>query len=142
MNLKTSPTDLDGWYKWAKKIENTAKRTRVILGKTQQNSKTNKMSTGPCYFFPQQEHDPNAMDIDALSVEERGKLMKEGKCFCCRKTGHLAKDCPDKGDQKKKEEPKKKWEGKKLYTHIRSIYQEMDKEEREEFIKQAEEMGF
>ena len=67
---------------------------------------------------------------------------KEGKCFRCRKTGHLAKDCPDKGDQKKKEELKKKWEGKKLYTHIRNIYQEMDEEEREECMKQAEEMGF
>ena len=30
----------------------------------------------------------------------------------------------------------------KLYTHIRSIYQEMDEEEREEFMKQAEETGF
>ena len=98
------------------------------------------MGTGPRYFFPRQECDPNAMDIDALSLEERSKLMKEGKCFHCRKTGHLAKDCPDKGDQKKKEELRKKWEGKKLYTH--SIYQEMDKEEREEFMKQAEETGF
>ena len=140
MNLETPPTDLDGWYKWAKEIDNTAKQTRVILGKTKQNSK--KTGTGPCYFFPWWERDPNAMDVDALSLEERGKLMKEGKCFHCRKTRHLAKDCPDKGDQKKKEEPKKKWEGKKLYTHIRSLYQEMDKEEREEFMKQAEEMGF
>ena len=81
------------------------------------------------------------MDVDALSLEERGKLIKEGKCFHCRKTGHLVKDCPDKGNQKKKEEPKK-WEGKKLYTHIRNIYQEMDEEERDEFLKQAEETGF
>ena len=140
MNLETPPTDLDGCYKWVNKIDNTAKQTKVILGKTQQNSK--KMSTGPHYFFPRWERDPNAMDVDALSLEERGKLMKEGKCFHWRKTRHLVKDCPDKGDQKKKEEWKKKWEGKKLYTHIRSLYQEMDEEGREEFMKQAEEMGF
>ena len=140
MNLETLPTDLDSWYKWVKKIDNTAKQTRVILGKTQQNSK--KMGTSSHYFFPQQERNLNAMDVDALSLEERGKLMKEGKCFHCRKTRHLAKDCPNKGDQKKKEEPKKIWEGKKLYTHIRSIYQEMDEEDREEFMKQAEETCF
>ena len=108
MNLETPPNNLDGWYKWAKKIDNTAKQTHAILGKTQQNSKTNKTGTGPRYFFPQQEHNLNAMDVDALSLEERGKLIKEGKCFHCRKTGHLVKDCPDKVDQKKKEEPKKK----------------------------------
>ena len=52
MNLETPPNNLDGWYKWAKKIDNTAKQTHAVLGKTQQNSKTNKTGTGPRYFFP------------------------------------------------------------------------------------------
>ena len=52
MNLETPPNDLDGWYKWAKKIDNTVKQTRAILGKTQRNSKTNKTGTGSHYFFP------------------------------------------------------------------------------------------
>ena len=50
MNLETPPTDLHGWYKWVKNIDNTTKQTHIILGKTQQNLKTNKMGTGPCYF--------------------------------------------------------------------------------------------
>ena len=32
------------------------------------------------------------MDIDSLSVDERNRLMKDGKCFICQKTGHMAKD--------------------------------------------------
>ena len=43
--------------------------------------------------------DPNAMDVDRararqLTTEERTELMKTGKCFTCKQTGHLSRDCP------------------------------------------------
>jgi hypothetical protein len=38
------------------------------------------------------EKDPHAMNIDASSVEEQTKLMKDKKCFLCQKPGHMAKD--------------------------------------------------
>jgi Zinc knuckle len=34
------------------------------------------------------------MVIDTLTMEERGSLLRQGKCFRCKKTGHMAKDCP------------------------------------------------
>jgi hypothetical protein len=37
------------------------------------------------------------MEVDGiarLTPSEREKLRKEGGCFRCRKTGHLARDCP------------------------------------------------
>jgi hypothetical protein len=37
------------------------------------------------------------MDLDAigkLTDAERDRLHKTGGCFRCRKTGHLARDCP------------------------------------------------
>jgi hypothetical protein len=37
------------------------------------------------------------MELDAigkLTTAERERLCKEGGCFCCRKLGHLARDCP------------------------------------------------
>src|ERR1700678_3309873 len=93
------------------------------------------------------------MDIDLLSVDEQAKLMKDGKCFICRKTGHMAKD-HKKNDfsqnqwreetpkYKRVEAPKKKWEGNKLYAHVRSMIAELNTEENEKFWEGAEDSGF
>jgi hypothetical protein len=45
--------------------------------------------------------DPNAMEINHIRVrqittDERTELMKAGKCFTCRKQGHLSRDCPQR----------------------------------------------
>jgi hypothetical protein len=50
------------------------------------------------------------MDVDRLTVNKQNKLMKEGRCFKCRNTGHRANECPEENDDKKKgqEVPKKK----------------------------------
>ena len=47
-------------------------------------------------------HNPNAMDIDAVSLSkltpvERAKCMKEERCFRCRKPGHNAQNCRSAG---------------------------------------------
>src|ERR1700678_1486682 len=99
------------------------------------------------------EKDPNAMDIDSLSVDERTKLMKEGKCFICRQTGHMAKDHKENDSTQKQwkeeapkykrvEASKKKWEGNALYAHVRSMIAELDTEEKEKFWEGAEDSGF
>ena len=48
--------------------------------------------------------DPNAMDTlagctraqAAMTEDERNCLMKEGRCFNCKNTGHRSRECPDK----------------------------------------------
>ena len=44
----------------------------------------------------------DAAELNALSVEERNRLQKEGRCFNCRKTGHMSRACPTKQDAPKK----------------------------------------
>ena len=47
--------------------------------------------------------DPDAMDTTTgctrarkIDAEERTELMKAGKCFTCKKQGHLSCDCPQR----------------------------------------------
>jgi hypothetical protein len=67
------------------------------------------------------------MDIDALTIEERGMLLRQGKCFHRKKTGHMAKDCPsEQGESKKKADP-----ARFAYTMIKAL----TKEQRKSFMK-------
>ena len=37
---------------------------------------------------------PNAIDINVLTVEECTEFLRKGACFICKQTGHMARVCP------------------------------------------------
>ena len=87
--------------------------------------------------------DLNAMDVDAMSIEERNELMKKGACFRCKKPGHLSKDCPTKNKTIEiPQEIQKKMTPREMYKHIRSLTTQLNEEGKTEFFKEAEEEGF
>src|SRR6201985_1989072 len=65
--------------------------------------------------------DPDAMDVDVAETqaeangmfkkllnEERKQLQAKGRCFRCKKQGHMSRDCPLKGKTTKKAVPFKR----------------------------------
>jgi Zinc knuckle len=69
------------------------------------------------------------MDVDTLTMEERAMLLRQGKCFCCKKTGHMVKDCPlEQGELSKQ---KKVDLARYAYTTIKAL----TKEQRESFTR-------
>jgi hypothetical protein len=50
-----------------------------------------------------------------MSIEERKKLMQDGKCLCCKKPGHILKDCPLKN------ELQKEINGIEMHKHVQSL---------------------
>jgi hypothetical protein len=139
------PTTLTEWYEKAARFHNNWKRMQRILGrgnKTQTNNTSNNQNTTRRFYFPKKERDPNAMDVDRLTVEERNTLMKEGKCFKCRQFGHLSRDCKTGGQQQQQTKPpQKKWNGKGAAAHLRALVATMDEDEKKKFEESLETEG-
>ena len=161
LNLENPPKTLKEWYDWAQKIDNNFRRMQRILGRSSdKKSSTNnekKKEERPGRRWTFQRKDPNAMDTDAMMTEQWDEAMKKGLCFGCGKQGHLSRDCPTKKRPTMSATPpsyastwapvltsmqKKKMSGKELYTHIQSLMAQMDEEEKEKFLNEAEEEGF
>jgi hypothetical protein len=92
------------------------------------------------FFFPEKK-DPNAMDTDCMSIEERTHLMKEGKCFRCKLFGHLSQDCPNKGQNTMTTTTTPKWTGKSAASHIRTLIASMSEEEKKVLEEEGEKFG-
>jgi hypothetical protein len=142
LSLENPPKTLKDWYDWAAKLDNNFRRMQQILGRNDRGKTTNaseKKKEEPRRRWNIQRRDPDAMDIDALTTEQREEMMRKGLCFVCRKPGHISKDCPDR---KKSTNAPKKMNGKELLAHIRSLTMDMDAEEKEKFYDEAEKEGF
>jgi hypothetical protein len=84
-----APETLKDWKERALNLDR-------VWRKTQQKKKVEYKPFVP-FKKPEPKRDPNAMDIDQMSLEQQQKLMKEGACFLCHEKGHRARDCPKKG---------------------------------------------
>jgi hypothetical protein len=90
---------------------------------------TNKSNGNACWWRTNEKKDPNAMDVDALTIEKRGLLLRQEKCFRYKKPGHMAKDCPP--EQGESSNQKKVDPARFAYTTIKVL----TKEQRESFMK-------
>ncbi|GLB45345.1 putative reverse transcriptase-rnase h-integrase [Lyophyllum shimeji] len=148
LGVEKPPTMIKGWYGYASRFDNQWRRARAIINRHRQENK--KPSTPSRNYMPPryvQIKDPNAMDIDRLSLEEREEHFKKGLCFECHKPGHRAAD-HKKGtvsEQKKydfsfRKEARKT--GKETHLRIKAMIEALDEKEKEECMKKLEDEGF
>ena len=99
---------------------------------------------------------PGCARVRRVNADDRVELMKAGKCFTCKKQGHLSCDCPQRPPQhphtnahastssqieevnSEDEEPAKVRSGKKKHSasEIIDILREADKEAKDSIIQE------
>jgi Zinc knuckle len=133
---------LEEWYTKATNFYVGHQKAQRLFRKRDKPTNNSTPPTQKRFSFPKKK-DPNAMDINRMSIEERSHLMKEGKCFRCKLFGHLSRDCPNKG-QNTTTPTTPKWTGKSAASHIRALIASMSEEEKKELEEEGEKhsLGF
>ena len=150
----TIPKKIDEWYEQASKYDAQFRRIKEILarrrGASTATTTQTKRTFAPRYTNTSQK-DPNAMDVDRLTVEEREKHMKENRCFNCHKIGHRSRNCRQKNPgstskietvnelKQNNERSLIRYEGKKMANTaralIRNLVGDMEKEEKDKLFE-------
>src|SRR5271168_2935914 len=133
---ETIPTTFKDWVKKAIQYDTNYRMAMALTGQTSKMTGNAQRNRG---WAPRntETKDPNAMDVDSMSVDEQSNLLRQGACFNCKRRGHMAKDCPDR---KAGPSSPKKLTAKDLIAQIRAL----TKEEKNYFanLMMNEETGF
>lgn len=151
------PDTMDEWYQLAANLELQYQQAKLITGGGKGGGgRFNKSrNTGN----PQnQGNSGSTTRLRKLTDKERDQLAKEGKCFRCRETGHIAVNCPKNSGTRQirateaisdsastsdagtivAEESKTQ----NTIDQVKALIAKLSTEEREEFFSVAETEGF
>lgn len=119
------PDHLEGWYEKAIKVDDTYRRAKAFWTRRPEPVKTNNNPRKQWTFTKK---DPDAMDVDRLTMEQKEELRRKGQCFFCKEHGHIASRCPKKSNGSKQEVQRKKpWDTKTASTSISTLLSEYEK---------------
>ena len=141
MLMEKPPVTIDDWVHRAILIDGQYRATMDILGKRIDRKEKAGKPKWTNYFEGKKhrdERDPDAMDIDRMSIEKRTTLMKKGACFICEEPGHMAKDHYELEKKKKEKKTnvrrastsslKKKQDVKEIHALLQALSTEETKE--------------
>ena len=131
MTCENPPTTLKEWYEKATKFHSNWQKMQRIFGRKNETAPSTSQTKQRFQFPTKKEWDPNAMDVDSMTTNERAELMRKGACFKCKKTGHRRDQCPDN-------EPQQKKTGKDVYGRIWAMITELPKEEQKAMMEEME----
>src|ERR1700678_1758893 len=128
------PATITEWYEQTSRCDSHYRRVQEILGRrrgTSGNAQTTDDMKKP--FIPRftlKERDPNAMDVDRLSTNERTEHVAKGQWFKCHEKENLAQNSDEQKPNQKFGQYKKT--AKIVLAQIKNIVAGMDSKEKDE----------
>src|SRR6202789_3215364 len=138
------PATIAEWYERTSRCDSHYRRVQEILGRRRGTSgnaqTTNDMKKPFIPRFTPKEQDPNAMDVDGLSTEERTEHVAKGRWFNRHEKENLARNPEEQKPNQKFGQHKKT--AKIVLAQIRNIVAGMDSEEKDEIYEDIFEEDF
>ncbi|KAG2023242.1 hypothetical protein CC2G_000915 [Coprinopsis cinerea AmutBmut pab1-1] len=136
------PDTFEEWVKLAIKYDRVYRRNKLLKSLGKRGNTPNFRKTLSAFARSTRnnsERDPDAMDIDAISTDERTRMMKTGSCFYCREQGHIAKECPKKRKDRNSSTSNdtKKKTPREAAKYIRRLLAQYSPEEEAEILEAA-----
>jgi hypothetical protein len=134
--LENLPQNMDGWYTTTARLDNHWRRRQnnLRIQRGLPPLPTASTSTTTSQGVP--------MDIDALKLEKKKQLLREGKCFICEQKGHRSRECPNKKRFPSNRNDQRRNNVGELRKNIRALTAEEKEELMDEFIEGREEEDF
>ena len=133
LSHSAQPADMEGYYTMAINFDRQYQHIQRYRDKTTEHDGKKKT------FFRK-----SGKQLRKLTNEERDKLRKEGRCFRCRETGHMANECPQNAGSSRtpprrqvrtveQEEDNKETNEER----VRTLFEGLSAEEKEKFLGDA-----
>ena len=99
-HVRPRPRTLHDWFDAAREQHNIWNELKATIEDTKSTGLPAPPRHNTTYTRPSNVMDVDAVRVDALTTEEKEKLAKEGRCFRCKKQGHISRKCPEREENK------------------------------------------
>ena len=99
-HVQPRPCTLRNWFDAVREQHDIWNELKATIEDAKSTSPPAPPRRNTTYTRPSNAMDVDTVCVDALAAKEKEKLAKEGRCFRCKKQGHISRKCLEREDNK------------------------------------------
>ena len=99
-HVRLRPRTLRDWFDAACEQHDIWNKLKAAIEDAKSTGPPAPLRCNTTYSRPSNAMDVDVVHVDALAAKEKEKLAKEGRCFRCKKQGHISRKCPEREENK------------------------------------------